>query len=186
MSNKIMLIHQKPCHRSRPTADDRTCRSASPQGPPISPLFLCQFSITSQILAMPFIQVGFILGLRIDAPAYIYSPYPPPSAICHKSRSDQKLGFLERREQSSNSSSSRIGQLARFKYSLGYCSGSWICRLEAGISIVSLPIYDFMLLQYYVAVYTKIWEEEYRNSKLPGSCQQRNQLHKDRYQLIQI
>ena len=35
-------------------------------------------------------------------------------------------------------------------------------------------------------VYTKIWKEERGNSKLPRLCQSRNQLHKDRYQLIQM
>jgi hypothetical protein len=47
---------------------------------------------------MPFIQVGSIQELRIDAPAYIYQLCPLLKAFDHKSRSDQKLGFPERRE----------------------------------------------------------------------------------------
>ena len=34
-------------------------------------------------------------------------------------------------------------------------------------------------------VYTKIWEKNARIQRLPKLCPSRNQLHKDRYQLIQ-
>ena len=35
-------------------------------------------------------------------------------------------------------------------------------------------------------VYTKIWREKHKNSKLLKLCRSRNRLHKDRYQLIQM
>ena len=54
----------------------------------------------------------------------IYTSLCPPEAIDHKSRSDQKLRFLERREQMSNSSSSSISQLARFKQSWTFAQDS--------------------------------------------------------------
>ena len=39
-----------------------------------------RFSTALRIASMPFIQVGLIRGLRIDAPAYIYQPTPPSRA----------------------------------------------------------------------------------------------------------
>ena len=121
MSNKIALIHTKTTTKSsrghhttspqgRPQGDVRWHRPSPPigrlppPGPTCQPLSLHRFSTTSSIASTPFIQVSLIRGLRIDAPAYITSPYPPTGVRYHKSRVDQKLGFPERREQSSNSS----------------------------------------------------------------------------------
>ena len=44
----------------------------------------------------------------------------------------------------------------------------------------------FLSQNWGACVYTKIWEEERENSKLPRLCQLRNRLHKDRYQLIRM
>ena len=47
-------------------------------------------------------------------------------------------------------------------------------------------IKSFLSQNWGACVYTKIWEEERGNSKLPRLCQSRNRLHEDRYQLIQM
>ena len=75
-------------------------QAAYPLGSPGSPSFVCRFSTTLRIASTLFILVGLIQGLRIDAPTYIYQPLPPSLSICicHKSRVDQQLEFLERRE----------------------------------------------------------------------------------------
>ena len=50
----------------------------------------------------------------------------------------------------------------------------------------NLWIKSLLSQNYGARVYTKIWREKREDSKLPKSCQSRNRLHKDRYQLIQI
>jgi hypothetical protein len=47
-------------------------------GPPSSPPLLHQLFTALRIASSLFIQVDLIRGLRIDAPAYIYLPAPPP------------------------------------------------------------------------------------------------------------
>ena len=47
-------------------------------------------------------------------------------------------------------------------------------------------IKSFLSQNWGACVYTKIWEEERRNSKLPKLYRSRNRLHEDRYQLIQM
>ena len=46
--------------------------AAQPVGPHVSLPLLCRFSTALRIASPPFMQVGLIRGLRIDAPAYIY------------------------------------------------------------------------------------------------------------------
>ena len=60
-------------------------------------------------------------------------------------------------------------------------------RLRRGKQVNrNFGIKSFLSQNWGACVYIKIWEEECGNSKLPRSCQTRNQLHKDRYQLIQM
>ena len=54
-----------------------TYRLASLWALHVSPSLLCRFSTALRIASPPFIQVGLIRGLKIDAPAYIYLPAPP-------------------------------------------------------------------------------------------------------------
>ena len=58
-----------------------TYRLPGSLGPPVSPSFARRFSTALRIASTPFIQVGLIRGLRIDAPAYIYLPTPPLQSI---------------------------------------------------------------------------------------------------------
>ena len=79
-------------------------------------------------------------------PRHIHtSPYPPSSAICHKSRSDQKLGFLERREQSSNSSSFqyRLASKVQVEWAIAQDSGFAVQRL---VQPLYLCYFNIMLL----------------------------------------
>ena len=60
-------------------------------------------------------------------------------------------------------------------------------RLRRGKQINrNFGIKSFLSQNWGACVYTKIWEEECGNSKLPRLCQSRNRLHKGRYQLIQM
>ena len=60
-------------------------------------------------------------------------------------------------------------------------------RLRHGKQInMNFGIKSFLSQNWGACVYTKIWEEERGNSKLPRLCQSTNRLHKDRYQLIQM
>ena len=62
-----------------------------------------------------------------------------------------------------------------------------IKRLRRGKQVNrNFRIKSFLSQNSGICVYTKIWEEERGNSKLPRLCQSRNRLHKDRYQLIQM
>ena len=58
-------------------------QAAQPLGSHLSASLLCRFSIALRIASLPFIQVGLIRGLRINAPAYIYLPAPPSRAMPH-------------------------------------------------------------------------------------------------------
>ena len=46
-------------------------------------------------------------------------------------------------------------------------------------------IKSFLSQNWGACVYTKIWEEERGDLKLPKMCRSRTRLHEDRYQLIQ-
>ena len=74
------ITEEKPvslrCGAGRPHLE-----AAQPVGPHVSLSLLCRFSTTLRITSTPFIQVDLIQGLRIDAPAYIYQPLPPPKAL---------------------------------------------------------------------------------------------------------
>ena len=68
-------LERLPCGVTSPTY-----RPTDLWGPLGSPSLLCWFSTALRIVSPPFIQVGLIQGLRIDALAYIYLPAPPSRA----------------------------------------------------------------------------------------------------------
>jgi hypothetical protein len=89
MSDLIMIIRRiNNSRRFLRTQEDTTpkWRARGRQVGPASPTYrvaslgphlsastsLCRFSIALRIASTPFIQVGLIQGLRIDALAYIY------------------------------------------------------------------------------------------------------------------
>ena len=56
-------------------------QAGRPVGPHVSLLLLCQFSTTLRIASPPFIQVGLIRGLRINALAYTPTCTPSSRAL---------------------------------------------------------------------------------------------------------
>ena len=70
-------VDPEGCHVG-PTSP--TCRPISLWVPLVSLRFKSRFPTAIEIQSSSLIQVGLIRGLRIEAPAYIYQPLPPPSA----------------------------------------------------------------------------------------------------------
>ena len=127
-------------------------QAGRPLVPPVSPPLLCRFSTALRIASTSFIQVVLIRRLRIDALAYITSPCSPPKHAAISQDQTRNQGFQREENralifkflvQASQQGSSRVWAIAQD-------SGSAVWRL---VQLLYLFIYDFVLLQYYVAIY---------------------------------